>query len=248
MSKSKRNTVAPDDIIDTYGADAARLFMLSDSPPERDVNWTEEGVAGRLAFRAADVAAGQRGGRIRELPRQRRGRTDFSERSARGAQGRAWGARERVGDDIEKLRFNRCIAHIYEFANALQDALASRADAAAPDLACAVREAAEILVQLFHPMMPHLAEECWAALGHDEPVGACSHGRRSTGAAGRGYDHAAGSGERQKAGRRDDCARRRQTPTSKRRSLLSSRCRRALDGKTPRKIIIVPQRIVNVVA
>src|SRR5262249_3425688 len=83
----------------------------------------------------------------------------------------AHGALAKVSEDIEKLRFNRCVAHIYEFTNALQAVLPDTGGKApaelAPDLAWAVHEAAEILVQLFQPMMPHLAEECWAALGHE---------------------------------------------------------------------------------
>ena len=71
-----------------------------------------------------------------------------------------------VSEDIDKLRFNRCVAHIYEFANAIGDALGNIDKAPAEDLRWALREAGNILIRLFHPMMPHLAEECWAALGH----------------------------------------------------------------------------------
>ena len=166
MSKSKRNIVDPDDIIETYGADTARWFMLSDSPPERDVIWTEEGVAGRVALRPAPLAPGERGGRRRGWRRQGPAGA-FSARRASRLRKAAHGALARVAEDIEKLRFNRCVAHIYELANALQAALADAGGkAVAPDLAWAVREAVEILVQLIAPMMPHLAEECWAALGH----------------------------------------------------------------------------------
>src|SRR5262249_42253263 len=71
-----------------------------------------------------------------------------------------------VSEDIDKLRFNRCVAHIYEFANALTDAIGTIDKVPAGDLCWALREAGSLLVRLFHPMMPHLAEECWAALGH----------------------------------------------------------------------------------
>ena len=87
----------------------------------------------------------------------------------------------KVADDIEKLHFNVCVAHIYEFANALGDGgrRDRRATPVADDLRWAMREAGDILVQLFAPMMPHLAEECWAVLGHRRLV-AQSPGRSST--------------------------------------------------------------------
>src|SRR5207244_3628369 len=79
----------------------------------------------------------------------------------------AHGALAKVSDDVGRLRFNRCVAHIYELANALQVALtAARQAGAGPAMNAALREAIEITVQLFAPMMPHLAEECWTALGH----------------------------------------------------------------------------------
>jgi leucyl-tRNA synthetase len=166
MSKSKRNTVDPDDIMATYGADVARWFMLSDSPPDRDVNWTERGVQGawrfsqrlwRLVADAGAIATSARAERPEHF-----GPAALAVRKA------AHGALARVSDEIEKLHFNVCVAQIYEFTNALGDAINDAADhgEVTPDLCWAIREAADILVQLFHPMMPHLAEQCFAALGH----------------------------------------------------------------------------------
>jgi leucyl-tRNA synthetase len=166
MSKSKRNTVDPDDIISTYGADTARWFMLSDSPPDRDVIWSEERVQGasrfvqrlwRLVNDAAVVAA--------KAPAARPATFGPEALAIRKA---AHGALDKVSTGVEKLHFNVCLAQIREFANTFSDALAALAKsgtAIAPDTAWAVREAAAILVQLFAPMMPHLAEECWRALG-----------------------------------------------------------------------------------
>jgi leucyl-tRNA synthetase len=169
MSKSKRNTVDPDDIIGTYGADTARWFMLSDSPPDRDVIWSEEGVKGasrfvqrlwRLVNDAAAIAA--------KAPAARPAAFGPEALAIRKA---AHGALDKISTGVEKLHFNVCLAQIREFANAFSDALAPLTKSgAAPDVAWAVREAAAILVQLFAPMMPHLAEECWRALGQQDLV------------------------------------------------------------------------------
>ncbi|MHB2168326.1 leucine--tRNA ligase [Alsobacter sp. R-9] len=165
MSKSKKNTVDPDDIIGTYGADTARWFMLSDSPPERDVIWTEEGVQGaarfvqrlwRLTGELATLAAAP------GTPAP----ASFTE-EALAIRKAAHRALIRVEEDVERLRFNRCVAHIYELSNALSAAVGAVASEQRPaDLAWAFREAADILVAILSPMMPHLAEECRAALGH----------------------------------------------------------------------------------
>src|SRR5215212_8833556 len=146
MSKSKRNTVDPDDIIGEYGADVARWFMLSDSPPDRDVIWTEEGVQGSWRF-------------VQRLWRL------VGDEAAVALRKAAHGALAKVSEDIGKLRFNRCVAHIYELSNALQASLsaARQNGGIGPAYAAAVREAVDITVLLFSPMMPHLAEECWAA-------------------------------------------------------------------------------------
>jgi leucyl-tRNA synthetase len=162
MSKSKRNTVDPDDIIATYGADVARWFMLSDSPPDRDVIWSDERVQGanrfvqrlwRLVNESAEIA--------KSAPAARPASFSGDALALRKA---AHGALDKVSGGIERLHFNVCLAHIREFANALAEVLA-REDALASDLAWSVREAALILVQLFAPMMPHLAEQCWQVLG-----------------------------------------------------------------------------------
>ena len=118
MSKSKKNTVDPDDIMATYGADVARWFMLSDSPPERDVDWTERGVQGAWRF------TNRLWRLIGEARRDRQGRAGRA--AGRRSASRRWrvrkaahGALAKVSDAIEKLHFNVGVAHIYEFANAL---------------------------------------------------------------------------------------------------------------------------------
>jgi leucyl-tRNA synthetase len=170
MSKSKRNTVDPDDIIATYGADVARWFMLSDSPPDRDVIWSDERVQGasrfvqrlwRLVNESAEIA--------RAAPAVRPAAFGAEALALRKA---AHGALDKVSSGIERLHFNVCLAHIREFANALAEVLGREGKPASdlapdlsPDVSWAVREASLILVQLFAPMMPHLAEECWTVLG-----------------------------------------------------------------------------------
>jgi leucyl-tRNA synthetase len=162
MSKSKRNTVDPDDIIATYGADVARWFMLSDSPPDRDVIWSDERVQGAARFvqrlwRLINESAGIGA----SVPERRPAAFSPEAQALRKA---AHGALDKVSTGIERLHFNVCLAYIREFSNSLGEVLA-RPGQAQPDLAWAVREAAVILVHLFAPMMPHLAEECWAVLG-----------------------------------------------------------------------------------
>jgi leucyl-tRNA synthetase len=167
MSKSKKNVVDPDDIIARYGADTARWFMLSDSPPERDVIWTEAGVegAGRFVQRLWRLVndANEWG-----LPVGSDKPEKFC-RKARELRRAAHKALHNVNEDIARLRFNRCVAHIYELSNTMAGAIQdnnNKDDPPGPGRRFAIREAAEILVRLAAPMMPHLAEECWAALGH----------------------------------------------------------------------------------
>jgi leucyl-tRNA synthetase len=264
MSKSKRNTVDPDDIIETYGADVARWFMLSDSPPERDVEWTERGVQGawrfaqrlwRLVGEAAELA--------QSAPAERPARFGGQALALRKAAHRALA---RVTDDIEKLHFNVCVAQIYEFANALNAIIGDiGAQSGAPesgqtgarsppqqdivvppDLRWALREAVNILVRLFHPMMPHLAEECWALLGHHDLVAQAPwpqlepallvedtltlpvqiNGKKRADVT---VPRDAGEAEIKPA------------------VLDLDAVKKALDGKPPKKVIIVPGRIINVV-
>jgi leucyl-tRNA synthetase len=243
MSKSKRNTVDPDDIIASYGADTARWFMLSDSPPERDVNWTEKGVQGawrftqrlwRLVGEAADVA--------KAAPAERP--ASFSE-SALAVRKAAHGALAKVSEAIEKLHFNVSVAHIYEFAGTLQSALAE-AKTPSPDLAWSVREAATILVQLFHPMMPHLAEECWAVLGHTTPVAAAPWPEVEAALL---VEDSITLPVQVNGKKRADVTVARDASNSDIEAavLALEAVQKALDGKTPKKVIIVRHRIVNVV-
>ncbi|RDV04030.1 leucine--tRNA ligase [Undibacter mobilis] len=242
MSKSKKNVVDPDDIIESYGADTARWFMLSDSPPERDVIWTEEGVQGawrfvqrlwRLIGEVADVTAPE------AKP------ASFGEDSLKLRKA-AHRALNNVSDDISKLRFNRCVAHIYEFANALSDSIGSAETAPSPDFAWSLREAGDILVRLFQPMMPHLAEECWAALGHKTLVATQLWPEVETALL---IESSITLPVQVNGKKRADVTVPREAGKDEIEAavLALDEVKRALDGKSPKKVIVVPQRIVNVV-
>jgi len=242
MSKSKKNTVDPEDIIAAYGADTARWFMLSDSPPERDVIWTEEGVQGAWRFvqRLWRLV-----GEIAEVNAPAAHPDAFGERAlvVRKAAHRALA---NVSDDIAKLRFNRCVAHIYEFANTLSDAIGSAETAPSPDFAWALREAGDILVCLFHPMMPHLAEECWAALGHKTLISAEAWPQVEPALL---VENTITLPVQINGKKRADVtvARDAEREDIETAVLALNAVKRALDGKHPKKVIVVPQRIVNVV-
>ena len=239
MSKSKRNVVDPESIIESYGADTARWFMLSDSPPERDIEWTEAGAEGAWKFtqrlwrivgdassREAAVFTGEFGPAALELRRTAH-RTLAS-----------------VTDDLSSLRFNRAIARIYELSNALGAALTS--GNAGPDLTFVIREACDFLVLMFAPMMPHLAKECWTLLGHKQPVVETPWPKPISALV---LDDEVTIAVQVNGKRRDEI--RLQKALAK--DLVEAAVmklegvKRALEGKTVSKIIVVPDRIVNIV-
>ncbi|NNM73700.1 leucine--tRNA ligase [Enterovirga aerilata] len=233
MSKSKKNTVDPDDIIASYGADTARWFMLSDSPPERDVIWTEEGVQGAWRFvqrvwrLVSEVAeAGKGSGDVGPLPLRR-------------AAHRALAA---VQDDIEDLRFNRAVARIYELANAIGAELQAGKGASAT-----AREATRILVQLIAPMMPHLAEECWRALGQKGLVAEAAWPEVERDLL---VEDMITLPVQVNGKKRADVtvARDADNEAIEAAVLSHEAVKRAMEGRPARKVIVVPQRIVNVVA
>ena len=156
MSKSKRNVVSPDAIADRYGADAARFFMLSDSPPERDVEWTEAGVEGASRFVQRVHALCARHPGLLGMAPAAMPPTDAPTTLRRVTHG----AVQAVTDDVEAFRFNKAIARLYEFLGQLR-ALPATHDAEA----FVAAEALSALVRLVAPFTPHLAEECWHVLG-----------------------------------------------------------------------------------
>jgi leucyl-tRNA synthetase len=243
MSKSKKNVVDPDDIIADYGADTARWFMLSDSPPERDVIWTEEGVqgAGRFVQRIWRLV-----GEILELTSPVATATEFGgdATAIRKAAHRALAA---VEGDIERLAFNRCVAHVYTLANALGRALdGARGGAVGGDLSAALREAGLILVQLIGPMMPHLAEECWSALGQPGLVAQAAWPKADPALL---EDDTVTLPVQVNGRKRADLTVPKDAAQNEveAAALALDAVQRVLEGRAPKKVIVVPQRIVNVV-
>jgi leucyl-tRNA synthetase len=244
MSKSRKNVVDPDDIISGYGADTARWFMLSDSPPDRDVIWTEAGVEGahrfvqRLWRMVSEAAPFLKG--VEARPAYEGTAAEISRSVHRTLKA--------VGDSIERLAFKTGVAAIYKLSNVLQPALAELAagkgDAA---MRAALREAVETLSTIVAPMMPHLAEECWAVIGGKELVA-----ERAWPA----FDPALVVDEeitlpvQINGKKRGDLtiARDADQGAVERAALDLDFVKKALEGKQPRKVIVVPQRIVNVVA
>jgi leucyl-tRNA synthetase len=243
MSKSKKNVVDPDDIIASYGADTARWFMLSDSPPERDVIWTEAGVEGahrfvqrlwRLVSESAPALAGV-------APRA------AADGAAGGVSRAAHKVLKAVGDDIGKLAFNRAVARIYELANTLQAPLAAASAGKADEaMRGALRQATDFLVVMIAPMMPHLAEECWAALGGkglaaEQPWPAFD--------AALTLDNEFVYPVQVNGKKRGDLtiARDADQAAVQEAVLALDFVEKALEGRAPKKVIVVPQRIVNVV-
>jgi len=245
MSKSKRNTVDPLTFISHYGADTIRWFVLSDSPPERDVLWTEEGVQGSWRFvqrvwRLVDEAAAQGAPHGAKRPATFSPAADDLRRAAHRAL-------DAVSRNIEGLRFNTAIAAIYEFANKLGAALQGQKTAKDPGLDWAVRESAELLAQMFAPMMPHLAEECWARLGYNSLVAKQAWPEVEKPLL---VDDKVTIAVQVNGKRRDELMISRDASQGdvEAAALALDGVKRAIEGRAIKKIIVVPQRIVNVVA
>jgi len=210
------------------------------------VIWTEEGVQGasrfvqrlwRLTGEIARIAAP-----IGAAPPATATEAALAIRKA------AHRALIRIEEDVERLRFNRCVAHVYELANALSAAIGAVTEAdRQDDLGFAFREAGDILIQLVAPMMPHLAEECWAALGHADLVGL-----QPWPVADRALvvEDVITLPVQINGKKRADVtvARDAQPAEVEAAALALDAVQRALEGRPVRKVVVVPQRIVNVVA
>ena len=240
MSKSKKNLVDPDDIIAHYGADCARWFMLSDSPPERDVIWTEEGIAAAGRFiqriwRVVNDASDKAGPKGAAVP------ADACE-AARDLRRAAHKALDQTGRNIEGLRFNVAVAQLYELTNTLSSVLTKEGKG----LAEAIRETSELLVQMFAPMMPHLAEDCWARLGYNTLIANAPWPSADPALL---VDDTVTVAVQVNGKRRDELtiARTASKDEIETAALNLQSVVRALEGRPVKKVIVVPQRIVNVV-
>ena len=238
MSKSKLNTVDPSEIIETYGADTARLFMLSDSPPDRDLEWTDAGIDGAWRYlnrlwRIVDERLPLLPPVGTPVPRESLVGDDLAlarlvHRSIAS-----------VTDALERFHFNKAVALIRELTNGIEEYRGNNG--------ALLREALETFVRLIEPMTPHLAEELWERLGHatllaDTPWLVADPAflvedtvtlpvqvngkRRAEITVAKGADRA----------------------TVEAAALADPAVRRALDGKSPRRVVVVPDKIVNVVA
>jgi len=234
MSKSKKNVIAPETIIADYGADTIRWFMLSDTPPERDIEWTDAGAEGcwrfvnriwRLCTESEGLAA----------PGTPAAGDDEASKSLRQAVHKAIAA---VTDHLDNLRFNSAVAQLYTLANTI-----GSAEAANPS---ARREALEALVLLSAPMMPHLAESCWQALGHTQLVAETSWPRHDPALT---VSNSVTLPIQVNGKRRGEItlAKDADARSVEAAALADEGVIRALDGKTPKKVIVVPNRIVNIV-
>ena len=243
MSKSRKNVVDPESIIETYGADTARLFMLSDSPPDRDLDWTEAGIEGAWRYlnrlwRMVNQAPAPPGTSLAAIGVTRPDALGEHSQAVLKIIHRTIVA---VSDDLDKFHFNRAVARIRELTNELED-LSPEEEGAD----WVMRQGLEIAVCLIGPMMPHLAEELWHSLGHqtllaDTPwpeAEADQLVEKNVTVAVQVNGKLRGTLDLPKDS--DD-------QTAETGALALENVSAAIAGKPIRKVIIVPNRIINVV-
>ena len=243
MSKSRKNVVDPESIIKTYGADTARLFMLSDSPPDRDLDWTEAGIEGAWRYlnrlwRMVNQAPAPPGTSLAAVGVTRPDALGEHSQAVLKIIHRTIVA---VSDDLDKFHFNRTVARIRELTNELED-LSPEEEGAD----WVMRQGLETAVYLIGPMMPHLAEELWHSLGHqtllaDTPwpeAEADQLVEKNVTVAVQVNGKLRGTLDLPKDS--DD-------QTAETAALALENVSAAIAGKPIRKVIIVPNRIINVV-
>ncbi|MDR6128533.1 leucyl-tRNA synthetase [Sphingomonas sp. SORGH_AS802] len=224
MSKSKKNTIDPEPIVDQYGADAVRWFMLSDSPPERDLEWSENGIEGAWRFVQ----------RLWRLVGQAEAPAEGEDVALRKLVHRTTAG---VAEAIEGLQFNKAVALLYTLAGAIEKAAPS-ADR---------RDAIATMVRLSAPMVPHLAEEAWATSGQDGLIADAAWPVVDPAML---VDDEVTIAVQVNGKLRDTLvfakgAAREDVEAA---ALASDKIVRILEGKAPRKVIVVPDRLVNIVA
>ncbi len=223
MSKSKKNVVNPVDIIDQYGADTARWFVLSDSPPERDVEWTAAGAEASWKFL----------GRVWRLAAELEDGTDTDA----ALEKEAAKAIHEVTMGIESFGFNKSVAKLYEFANTIQKSKAGPG---------AKRKAVKTLAQLMSPMTPHLSEEIWQHLGGEGLIAQAKWPKADESLL---KDDTVTMPIQINGKRRSEIEVPADLPKEEveKLALADQAVIKALDGGTPKKLIVVPGRIINVV-
>ena len=243
MSKSKKNVVDPEAIIAAYGADTARFFMMSDSPPDRDLEWTVSGVDGAWRFlnRVWRLVTEP------QVPLAAVGMPapdGFSDgaMALRKASHKALAA---VTGELERFHLNAAVAQIRTLANAIADVKSPTSNDTG--LSWAMREAVEFLVQIVGPMAPHLGEEAWQALGHDTML---ADTRWPSADASLIVDETVTMAVQVNGKTRGtiEVARNSSKEDAEAAAMSLDAVARQLKGKIPKKVIVVPNRIVNVVA
>jgi leucyl-tRNA synthetase len=240
MSKSKKNVVGLDVIVDTYGADTARFYLLSDSPPERDLEWTETGIEGtwRYVNRLWRMVSEP------SVPLPPAGSVAPANLSPSVASIRRTTHKTIAGvtDDLDKFRFNRAVARLRELTNVLDELPAG--EPGAPEV---LREGLESLARLLGPMMPHLAEEMWQELGGSGLLAEQAWPKFDPDLV-RDEQLTLAVQINGKLRATLDMPRDTAASVVEDAALALPQVARWLDGHPPRKVIVVPNRIVNIVA
>lgn len=228
MSKSKKNVVDPKDIIAAYGADTARWFVMSDSPPERDVEWTSAGAEAAFKHLGRVWTLCDR---IGQMPADHAGEGDVALLRATAR------AIHDVTHGIESFAFNKAIARLYEFTNTL-----SKANASTP----AMKHAVRTLAQLMQPMVPHIAESIWAYQGGK---GLCAQAAWPVADPALLVDDTVTLPIQINGKRRAEISVPKDMPASEveKLALANEDVVKFLAGQPVKKIIVVPGRIINVV-
>jgi len=228
-------------IVDVYGADTARFYLLSNSPPERDLEWTETGIEG--AWRYVNRLWRMVSEPSMKLPPVGTPISTELPPALDAARRSTHKTIAAVTDDIERFRFNRAVAAMYELANSLEGITAASGDGAGAVL----REGLEVAARLVGPMMPHLAEEMWQYLGHDEMLADMPWPQADADLA-RDEKVTIAVQVNGKLRATLDLPRDMAANEVEEAALALPQVTRLLDGKAPRKVVVVPNRIVSVVA
>jgi len=240
MSKSKRNTVDPELILETYGADAARLFIVSDNPPDGDMEWSDAGLEGawRYVNRIWRLVADPRvalpaPGTPVPVADLDRPTLDLYKRAHKTIAG--------VTEDLERFRFNTAVARVRELTNAIP---ALNPEAAGAGAVC--RFALETAVRLLNPMVPHLTEACWVLLGYDHILAESDWPEADPALC---VDDTVTLAVQVNGKLRGNIEVPKDCPKedAEAAALALENVRAHTDGKTIRKVVVVPNRIVNIV-